>query len=160
MERPNHDRKESPKEPGDHPVAVPIVCVITRFGLRSPLQLLPIYLDYRQVVREAQATQTPGLLRSAFLVEDLRTCYSVSIWAGDDAIPWFGTNVPRHVEAARRAFGRVGFRPGRGPEIWSTKWRLASVSNNLNWGDFDLRELIVRAQATSDGARRHNGEKG
>lgn len=32
-------------EPGDHPVDVPITCVITRFGLRSPLYLLPTYLD-------------------------------------------------------------------------------------------------------------------
>ncbi len=160
MERLGHDRHESLEAPGDHPVDVPVVCVITRFGLRSPLQLVPTYLDYRRVVREAQATGTPGLLRSSFLVENLRTCYSVSIWAKDDAIPWFGSNVPRHVEAARRVFGRVGFRPGRGPEIWSTKWRLASVSNNLNWGDFDLRELIVRAQAVGDGARRHHGEQG
>ncbi|MGH2559555.1 MAG: hypothetical protein ACRDJH_10855, partial [Thermomicrobiales bacterium] len=52
-------------------------------------------------------------------------------------------NVPGHVEAARRAFGRMVFRKGRGPELWSTKWRLASVSNNLNWADFDLRRLIV-----------------
>jgi len=128
-------------EPGEHPVDVPITCVITRFGLRSARYLLPTYLDYRRTVREA--AQTPGLLRSAFLIENPTTCYSVSIWESRDAIPRFGTNVPSHVGVARKAFGRVSFREGHGPEIWSTKWRLSAVSNNLNWGEFDLRELIL-----------------
>ncbi len=130
-------------EPGDHPVDVPIICVITKFGLRSPLYLLPTYLDYRRVVRQAAQTQTPGLLRTAFLVENPTTCYSLSIWAGWEAIPFFGSNVPYHVEAARRVFGRVSFSPERGPEVWSAKFRLVSVSNNLNWEDFDLRGLIL-----------------
>ncbi|HET7091413.1 MAG TPA: hypothetical protein VFL17_22505, partial [Anaerolineae bacterium] len=103
----------------------------------------PTYLDYRRVVRQAAQTQTPGLLRAAFLIEDPTTCYSLSIWTSWDAIPRFGTNVPRHVEAANRVFGRVCFSKDRGPEIWSTKWRLTSVSNNLNWEDFDLRALIL-----------------
>lgn len=130
-------------ESGDHPVDVPIVCVITRFGLRSARYLWPTYLDYRRVIADAEATQTPGLLRSAFLVEDPTTCYSLSLWADRGDIPRFGTNIPYHVNAARRAFGRVSFRKDRGPEVWSTKWRLMAVSNNLNWGDFELRELIL-----------------
>ncbi|HET8629146.1 MAG TPA: hypothetical protein VFL91_17130 [Thermomicrobiales bacterium] len=128
-------------EPGDHPVAVPVTCVITRFGLRSARDLLPTYLDYRRVAREA--ARTPGLLRAAFLVEGPAACYSLSLWASRDAIPHFGTNVPGHVEAARRVFRRLRFDERRGPEIWSTKWRLDSVSNNLNWADFDLRGLIL-----------------
>ncbi|MGH2558839.1 MAG: hypothetical protein ACRDJH_07225, partial [Thermomicrobiales bacterium] len=68
-------------EPGDHLVDAPLICVITRFGLRSPIHLLLSYLDYRRVVKEAARGQTPGLLRSAFLIENLTTCYSVSIWA-------------------------------------------------------------------------------
>lgn len=131
------------EEPGEHPVAAPITCVITRFGLRSARSLLPTYLDYRHVAREAFRTQTPGLLQSAFLIEDPRTWYSLSIWADSGAIPHFGTNVLGHVDAARRIFGRVVFSQGRGPEIWSTKWRLVAVSNNLNWGDFDLRGMIL-----------------
>ncbi len=132
------------QEPGQHAVDVPIMCVLTRFRLRSPFLLLPTYLDYRRVVKDAARVKTPGLLRSAFLVEDLTTCYSLSIWASHDAIAHFGTNVPRHVEAGRRIFGRLSFRKDRGPEIWSTEWRLTYVSNNLNWGDFDLRSLILR----------------
>lgn len=63
--------------PGDHPVDVPIVCVITRFRLRSPLSLLRTYFDYRRVVREAARVGTPGLLRSSFLIENPTTCYLV-----------------------------------------------------------------------------------
>lgn len=129
-------------EPGDHPVDVPVTCVLTRFRLRSARHLLPTYLDYRRVIGEAARAQTPGLLRSAFLIEDPTTWYSLSLWADPDAIPHFGTNVPGHVDAARGVFGRVAMNRGR-PEIWSTKWRLATVSNNLSWGDFDLRGLIL-----------------
>ena len=128
---------------GDNPVNVPILCVITRFGLRSVRYLLPTYLDYRRVIRNAEVSKTPGLLRSAFLIENPTTCYSLSIWTSWDAIPHFGTNVPYHVDAARRSFGRLSFKKDHGPEIWSTKWRLVAVSNNLNWGDFDLRGLIL-----------------
>lgn len=130
-------------DPGDHAVNVPIVCVITRFGLSSLRHLLPMYFDYRHVIADTEATQTPGLLRSAFLIENPTTCYTLSLWTGRSDIPRFGTNIPYHVNAARRAFGRVSYRKDRGPEIWSTKWRLMSVSNNLNWGDFNLRELIL-----------------
>lgn len=130
-------------ELGDHRVTAPIVCVITRFGLRSVQYLLPMYFDYRHIIADAKTMQTPGLLRSAFLIENPTTCYSLSLWTGSDDIPRFGTNISYHVNAARRAFERVSFEKDRGPEVWSTKWRLMSVSNNLNWGDFDLRELIL-----------------
>lgn len=127
--------------PGDHPVAVPIVCVITRFGLRSAHFLLPTYLDYWRVVREA--AHTPGLLRSALLVENPTTVYSLSIWASSEAIPQFGTNVPYHVHAARSVFGRLPKNQSGRPEIWSTKWRLDSVSNNLAWAGFNLKQEIM-----------------
>lgn len=130
------------REAGGQPVDVPILCVITRFGLRSAWHLLPTYLDFRRVMREARRSATPGLLRAAFLIEDFRTCYSLSVWAELNAIPKFGGNVPSHVDAARRVIGRLAFDPGRGPELWSAKWRLTAVSNNLNWSDFDLRGVI------------------
>jgi hypothetical protein len=92
---------------------------------------------------QVKATQTSGLLRAAFLIENLKTCYSLSIWASYDAIPQFGTNVLYHVVAGNKIFGRLAKNQDGGPEIWSTKWRLTSVSNNLNWADFDLRQLIL-----------------
>lgn len=127
-------------EPGDHPVDVAITCVITRFGLRRALSLVPSYLDYRRVVEAAWEVPAVGLLRSAFLIENPTTWYSLSIWSGSPAL---SAQVPVHVEAARRIFGRVSYEPERGPELWSTKWRLISVTNNLNWDDFDLRQLIL-----------------
>jgi hypothetical protein len=130
-------------EPGDHGVDVPIVCSITRFHLRSARHLLPAYREYHRVIREARDAQTPGLLRCAFLVENPVTWYSLSIWSERNAIAHFGTNVPRHVEAARAFFPRLASFPT--PELWSTKWRLDSVSNNLDWGDFDMRGAILRA---------------
>jgi hypothetical protein len=131
------------QEAGAHRVNVPITCVITRFGLQGARHLLRSYADYRRVVQEATTTQTPGLLQSAFLVESPRVFYNLSLWADEAAIPHFGTNVPAHVHAGNRIIGKVAFAEGRGPEIWSTKWRLVSVSSNLNWGDFDLRSVIV-----------------
>lgn len=135
------------REPGDHPVDVPIICVITRFGLRSARYLLPTYLDYLRVVREAKKTQTPGLLRAAFLIENLKTCYSLSIWASYDAIPRFGTNVLYHVVAGNKIFGRLAKRDDGYPELWSNKWQLTSVSHNLNWENFDLRGLILALES-------------
>lgn len=133
------DDPKSLREPGDHEVDVPIMCSITRFGLRSPRFLLPSYLDYRRVIRSAHESPEIGLLRSAFLIENPTTWYSLSIWSG---YPEFSAHVPNHVDAARRVFGRLSIEPDRGPELWSTKWRLVSVTNNLNWEDFDLRRLV------------------
>jgi hypothetical protein len=137
------------REMGEQPVDVPVICVITRFGLRSAWQLLPTYLDFRRVVRQAHRSATPGLLRAAFLIENPRTCYSLSLWTELNAIPKFGGTVHSHVDAARRVIGRIAFTPGRGLELWSAKWRLASVSNNLNWADFDLRR-VIEAGAPAD----------
>jgi hypothetical protein len=134
-------------KPGDHAVGVPLVCVITRFGLRSPLDLLPAYLDHRKVVREAKGSATPGLLRATFLVSSPRDVFTLSIWSDMGSIPWFGTNVPGHVDVARRMFRRLRTGVDGGPELWSTKWMLASVSNNLSWDDFDLRSAVAMAMA-------------
>lgn len=129
-------------EPDEHPVESSVVCVITRLEFRGVRALLRSFLDHRQVLREARKQRLPGLLRATFLIEGMKTFYSLSIWSNAEAIPCFGTAVPIHVAAANRAFAQVKCSPRRGPEIWSTKWKLVSVSNNLNWGDFDLRSLL------------------
>jgi hypothetical protein len=130
---------------GETHVDSSIVCVLTRFGLASPRHLLPTYRDYRTITQQIARSEPPGLLKSAFLFEGLSACYSLSLWDGPDAWGYFGTDVLEHVDAARRVLGRLAFEPERGPELWSTKWRLVSVSHNLNWGDFDLREAISQA---------------
>ncbi len=74
---------ESLREPGDIPVTAPVVCVISRFGLRSVFGIVATYLDYRRVTREAASE--PGFLHSAFLISGPRTCYSISLWANEAA---------------------------------------------------------------------------
>ena len=128
---------------GDNPVNSSVVAVITRFGLRRPIDLLLTYRDYRRVAAEAQSSNPSGFLRSAFLVESLRSCFVLSLWESYDAIPRFGTYCPEHVHAARRGIGRCKLGANGGPELWSTKWRLNSVSNNLSWDDFDLRARLI-----------------
>jgi hypothetical protein len=132
------------REPGDNPVDTSVLCTLTRFGLRSGWHLLPTYLDYRRVSRQVARSGVPGLLRSAFLIENARTCYVLSIWTHADAIPQFGTNITAHVDAGNRILARLAFDQHRGPEIWSTKWQLASVSNNLNWEGLDLRAVLLQ----------------
>jgi hypothetical protein len=140
-DRRNAETERMLREPGDHEVESLVVCVLTRFRLRNSRLMLLTYLDHRRVAREAAGVS--GLLRSAFLVENSTTCYSLSLWASADSISHFGSDVPVHVTAARRMFSRVLGGGRSGPEIWSTKWRLSAVSNNLRWDTFDLRTLLV-----------------
>jgi hypothetical protein len=129
------------RAPGDHHVDVPVMCSITRFGMRHAAQLPFAWRDYRRVVREAERSGVPGLLHSVFLVEDPRTCYSLSLWSGE---PRMSAYVEEHIRAARRMFPRLALHGDDGPELWSTTWTLRSVTNNLNWGDLDLRGVIER----------------
>lgn len=113
---------------------------MTRFALRHPGQLVTTYLDYRRVRRQAERAE--GLLRSVFLVESPRVCYTLSIWSSWAAIPEFGTMASAHVVAGNRVLHRLAYSATRGPELWSTKWILAAVSRNLNWGSLDLRSHV------------------
>jgi hypothetical protein len=103
---------------------------------------------FRSVRRDAGKLPLDRLLRSAFLIENTKTWYSLSVWNG---VPEMSAPVPAHVDAARDLFGRVAVEPGRGPEVWSTKWRLVSVSNNLNWGELDWRRTIAESAAGRNG---------
>jgi hypothetical protein len=116
------------------------MCSITRFGLRNTRSLASSYLDFRRLLHAVEESPPDGLLKAAFLVEDPRTWYSFSIWSRE---PWFSAQLPAHVDIARNVFPRLAFDPERGPELWSTRWRLVSVTNNLNWNGFDLRQEIV-----------------
>jgi len=122
---------------GDRVVDVPIMCSITRFGLRSPRHLLPTLRDYRRLLGNVSEPESFGFLRSAFLIENPTTCFNFSIWS---EFPSFSANVPGHVDAARRVFSRLAVDDEGRPELWSTKWRLVTVSNNLNWPDLDVLE--------------------
>lgn len=134
-------------QPGDHQVRTTVVCVMTRFALRSALGMPFAYLDYRRVNKAA--TRVPGFLRSAFMIEDHRTCWSISIWRSTSDIPVFGTYVPEHVDVARRMFSRLRMDQSGRPELWSTKWHLSTVSNNLSWSESDFREIVWQQMSHS-----------
>ena len=132
--------------PGDHPVSSTLACSMTRFRVKKPRQTLACYRDYQRVLAATSRSDRLGLLRSVFLLESPTTWWSLSIWTHRDAIGFFGTDVPEHIVAARRAFGRLRFHEGRGPELWSAKWQLASISNNVLWDDWNVRELVEAAE--------------
>lgn len=134
---------------GDHEIDAPIYCVITRFGLKSARHLLPTLRQFRAVSRAADRSAVPGLLKFAFLIENLRACYSLSLWSQE---PRFSAHVPEHIDAASEVFGSLAYDQERGPELWSTTWRLDSVTNNLNWDELNLRQIILsQEQRMSEG---------
>src|SRR5690348_6519924 len=109
------------ERPGDHVVDSGVVCAITRFGFRHPWSLLVAYTWHRRL--RLRARTVPGYLRSAFLIEDPWTAYSLSIWRRASDIAEFNVASPQHIDVARKAFGWVRKDHGR-PEVWSTKWTL------------------------------------
>lgn len=118
-----------------------ISCVFTRFRLRSRWSLIPFYVAFRRVRRAS--SDIGGLLQSVFLVEDLKTCYTLSFWKDEWSIVEFGTKVRAHVEEANYAFSRVHVDDAEQPEIWSAQFRLWAVScHNLNWKGLDLQPLL------------------
>lgn len=117
-----------------------VVCVITRFRLRHATDLPRTYIDYRRVVRDARDLVGDSLIHTAFLVENLTTCYSLSIWRGEAAIAEFGTRVPRHVAVAGGIFRRLARIDGDNPELWATRWRLVRLSKNRYWSHSSLTE--------------------
>lgn len=123
-------------------------CVITRMRLRRPWHLVSAYRIHRSLRRAAQRRQVDGLLKTAFLVEGARTCYSLSIWDGE---PMFSGRVPEHVKAVNKVFALLAFDEDRGPELWSTTWRLDALSHNQRWDDLDLIARVGRDRLTGAG---------
>src|SRR5574340_1508409 len=123
--------------------------VLTRFRLRSFWWLLPFYMAFRRVRRGARDIE--GLLKAVFLVENLRTCYTLSLWRDDCAIVDFSSRVHAHINAANSAFGPVFRRDLKRPELWSAQFRLWGIScHNLNWEGLDLQELLAEQWARRD----------
>jgi len=119
-----------------------VSCVLTRFELRSGWSLLPFYLGFRRVRKEAKSVR--GLLQSILLIENLRTCYTMSFWKDDTAIVDFATRIRSHIEEANSSFSYVTKNEKARPEIWSAQLRVWGVScHNLSWRGFDLRSLVA-----------------
>jgi hypothetical protein len=104
------------------------------------------------------------LLNASFLVEDLHTCYTMSLWKDDCAILEFSTRVHAHISAANSAFGPTYRADLKRAEIWSAQFRLWAVSeHNLQWEGLGMQEVleeqrkhldVVRAGANIEGERR------
>jgi hypothetical protein len=108
-----------------------VSCVLTRFKLRSPLWLIPIYLHYRRVRREA--VRVEGLLHTMFIIQDFKTCFTYSLWSDDSAIVRFGST-RAHVAAGNAAMGAAYCDAMGRPEIWSAHFRLVGASaRNMCW---------------------------
>jgi hypothetical protein len=134
-----------------------VSCVITRFRLRSFWWMIPFYFAYRRV-RNGSSNVT-GLLRSAFLVQDARTCYTFSLWSSEGAILEFNARVAAHAAAGNTALHGTFNGQRQQCEIWSAQFRLWAVSPHCHsWDDLDLRSLIricdePSATAESSGVR-------
>jgi hypothetical protein len=131
--------------PGDHDVCSQVICVLTRFGLKRPWHLLQAYVSYRWLLHRVRRDPPPGFLHATFLVDNLTTGYSLSLWTEEAAIARFGTAFDEHVDVAGGVFGRLRVHGGD-PELWSTKWRLFRVSRNLSWDGLDLRGVLLAEQ--------------
>jgi len=118
-----------------------VSCVLTRFRLRSIISLPLFYLAFHRVRRHATV---PGLIKAAFLIESPRICYTLSLWADDQAIMRFSERAI-HVATANWSLAHLYRRDLQRVELWSTQWRLHALSNNLNWDEVDLRAVIAEA---------------
>jgi hypothetical protein len=118
-----------------------VSCILTRFRLRSAWFLIPFYRAFLRVRKDAR--KVDGLLQASFLIEDCRTCYTLSLWRNDQAIVEFGSRVTSHIFAANSAFGPTFRKDLQRAEIWSAQFRLWAVScHNLNWDGLDLDSIL------------------
>jgi len=142
------DSTTRPMWPDDRPMSgagfarvdTPVSCVLTRFRLNSPLSILPFYLAFRRIRRDARVVG--GLLKATFLLEGARTCYTLSLWKDDWSIVEFG-RIQAHIHAANSAFGATYRRDANRSEIWSAQFRLWAVSaHNLDWKNLDMKAVL------------------
>lgn len=121
-----------------------VACVITRFEVRSTVALLRFYWSFRRV--RAQSRRIPGLLASLFLIENRRTCYTLSLWQDEAAILRFNTQVVAHVHAANACFRDLAT-VDRRALLWSAQFKLFAVSpNNLRWRGVDVMSASCRRE--------------
>ena len=99
-----------------------------------------VWLAYLRIRR--QSKRVPGLIKSAFLTQGVRTFFIVSVWHGEHGFPDFGADAPSHVDAVRYAWRASASSEGDRPEIWSIQWKASAAGYNLNWDDVDWYGLL------------------
>lgn len=119
----------------------PLACVITRFRLRTALALPLFYIVYRKVRRVARE-RVPGLITSAFLVENPRVCYTLSLWHSDDAISDFNRLIV-HVKAGNWCMRYVYDSRKRKAGLCTFHLRLLAHGSNVYWEGIDLAEILA-----------------
>ena len=124
--------------------------LVTRFQLRSPVALVRFYLLYRRIRREAETCD--GLIKQAFLIENSRTCYTISLWRDNDAIKDFNARIRSHIDAANFCFRDLVWSAGK-PLLWSAQFGLSAISpSNLRWRGAEVRDLIRTESQHHEGA--------
>ena len=127
-------------------VETSVSCLLTRFKVRSTFDLIRFYLLFRRI--RTASEHITGLITTVFFVENLRTCYTFSIWKDKDAILEFNTKVIDHITSANWSIPRL-HRSASRPLLWSAQFRLSAVSpTNLHWEGVDIEQLIVRKRPT------------
>lgn len=127
---------------GYEQVDTSVSCLLTRFRVSSPLSLLRFFFWYRRIQKDAN--DLDGLLASAFVIENLHTCFAFSLWQNAQAILDFNNRIFSHVQAANSSFSEVKFESD-GPRIWSAQFRLSAVSpHNFRWDGVNLEPMLNR----------------
>jgi hypothetical protein len=121
-------------------VTTTVACVLTRFKLPSIWLLPQFFLKFRRVRREA--ANLPGLITTVFLVEDLKTCYTLSLWTDDAAISEFGVLLS-HIFAANWSIRHIYRKDSGFVPIWSAQWRLWALGRNLHWDNINIRTILA-----------------
>ncbi|GFE85027.1 hypothetical protein GCM10011487_70270 [Steroidobacter agaridevorans] len=113
-----------------------VMCVITRFEVRSITALVRLYRSFRRI--KAHSKNIEGLIATRFLIEGPRTCITLSLWKNGGAILQFNTRVVAHVQAANACFRDLDRGNGRA-HLWSAQFKLFAVSpHNLNWDGVEV----------------------
>lgn len=123
-----------------------ITCMLTRFRLRSVVALVRFLVHYRRIKKQAE--KVDGLITSAFLIENLTTCYTLSIWKqAHQSIPEFNVLVTDHIHAANASFDDLVVQSGK-PLLWSAQFRLSAISpHNFRWEGTDFSDLKLANQS-------------
>lgn len=124
-------------------VETTVFCVLTRFKVRSPIDLLRFFLLSRQIRRASK--RISGLITSLFLVENLSTFFTLSIWKDRDAVLRFNTIVTEHITSANWCFRRLRLSSSGRVLLWSAQFQLTAVSpHNLCWEGVDVEPYLIR----------------
>ena len=126
----------------------PLFCTLTRVKVRTWFDVLRAWYMFKTVRNRSQ--RIIGLQRTKFLACADRSFIILSIWEREQALLEFASSVTSHHDSIRKILRRANWTHGS-PEVWSTEWRIWSVSNNLNWdGPEEWAKVLDSANSVED----------